>query len=80
MTLTPEEPEEEESHIDRRKKYNALIAGGMNDKTATEKVWPKTTAGRLQNVKEKAEKDAKEAEAKEAGKQNKDAGKQKKEE
>ncbi len=58
-----EEPEEEETHLDRRKKYNELVAGGMRDKEATEKVWPRTTAGMVQNAKEKADKLKKEAPA-----------------
>ena len=63
MTLGEEKPEEE-SHFDRRRKYNELMAGGMSDKEAKEKVWPTKRATTLQNAKEKAEKEAGEAKGK----------------
>ena len=53
-----EEEADEETHIDRRKKYKDLVAGGMSDKTAKESVWPSTTAGIMKNAKEKADKKA----------------------
>ncbi len=58
MTLGEEKPEEE-THLDRRKKYNELIASGMTDKAASEKVWPTLTSTMVKNAKEKAEKEAK---------------------
>ncbi len=59
MALAEEEPDEE-THIDRRKKYKDLVAGGMNDKNAMESVWPSTTAGIMKNAKEKSDKKKKE--------------------
>ena len=62
MTLTTEKlGEEGETHLDRRRKYNELMAGGMSDKDANEKVWPTKRATTLQNAKEKADKEAKNA-------------------
>jgi len=60
MALAPENSaEKEETHFDRRRKYDSLIAGGMSDKEAKEKVWPTKRATTLQNAKEKAERLAK---------------------
>lgn len=56
MSLTEEKEEDGETHLDRRKKYNDLVAGGMRDKEASESVWPSTTAGLVKNAKERADK------------------------
>jgi|GEM_PF-1579716 len=61
--------EVEETHLDRLKKYRALVAGGMLDKDATEKVWPSTTANMVKNAKEKSDK--KDADKATAGKNDK---------
>jgi len=58
VAIDKEEPEDEETHIDRKKKYVAFVAGGMSDKLAMEKVWPTTTEGMERNAKERAEKKA----------------------
>ena len=63
MALAEEKPEVEETHLDRRRKYNELVAGGMRDKDASEKVWPTKRATTLKNAEEKAEKEAKEESA-----------------
>jgi len=54
--MEAEKEEPEETHFDRRKKYRELVAGGMTDKEATEKVWPTSAATIAKNVKEKADK------------------------
>lgn len=54
-----DEPEVEETHFDRRKKYRDFVKGGMTDKEATEKVWPTSAATIAKNVKEKKDKDEK---------------------
>lgn len=51
-----DEEKAEETHLDRRKKYNKLMAGGMTDKQAVEEVWPTTSAGLAKNVKDKEDK------------------------
>lgn len=64
--MTEEKKEEpEETHFDRRRKYRELVAGGMTDKEATEKVWPTSAATIAKNVKEKKDKDEKDKEKKE---------------
>jgi hypothetical protein len=57
MVLAEDEPDGE-THLDRRKKYKDLVAGGMSDKIATEEVWPSTTVGMVKNAKEAADKKA----------------------
>jgi hypothetical protein len=59
--MLAEDKPDEETHIDRKKKYKELVAGGMSDKAATEKVWPSMTSTIVKNAKEKADKEAKEA-------------------
>lgn len=53
------EPEAEETHFDRKKKYRELVATGVGDKEAVEAVWPSSSARIAKNAKDKA--DAKEA-------------------
>ncbi|MCX6772450.1 MAG: hypothetical protein NTV88_01620 [Candidatus Micrarchaeota archaeon] len=64
MVDDKEEPEVEETHFDRRKKYKAFVAGGMSDKQASETVWPTSAATMTKNAKDKKEKDAKEGKEK----------------
>ncbi len=53
MENTNEEPEE--TSTDRRMKYKKLMAGGMSDKVAMEKVWPTSAASIAKNKKDKEE-------------------------
>ena len=48
-----EEPEVEETHFDRRRKYRELIAKGVGDKEAVEAVWPSSSARIAKNAKDK---------------------------
>ena len=57
LTMADEKEEPEETHFDRRRKYRELVAGGMTDKEATEKVWPTSAATMAKNAKEKSDKD-----------------------
>jgi hypothetical protein len=71
-----EDEPEEESARDRLLKYRALIASGMQDNEAKERVWPATTAGYKRNEKEKADEKADKkdkADKKEAADQEKKA-------
>ena len=45
----------DESYLERRGKYKALVAGGMSDKDAKEQIWPSTTAGILRQARERDE-------------------------
>ena len=56
----------EETEQERRNKYRKLRADGVQDNIARETVWPSTTVGRDRNIKEKADKDEKDAKQKEA--------------
>ncbi len=62
--MANEDMEEEETHIDRLKKYRELIKSGIRDKEANEMVWPTTTANVLRNAKVKADKEQKAEDAK----------------
>lgn len=64
--MAEEAIEEEETHIDRLKKYRELIKSGVRDKEANELVWPTTTANVLKNAKAKADRDQKDADDKTA--------------
>ena len=61
-----EEPEIEETHFDRKKKYRELIAKGVGDKEAVEAVWPSSSARIAKNAKDKEDADAKAKDEKEA--------------
>ncbi|MFA4982776.1 MAG: hypothetical protein WC588_01025 [Candidatus Micrarchaeia archaeon] len=41
------------AYLERRGKYKALVAGGMSDKDAKERIWPSTAAGILRQAKER---------------------------
>ncbi|VVB99598.1 Uncharacterised protein [uncultured archaeon] len=60
-----DEPEIEETHFDRKRKYRELIAKGVGDKEAVEAVWPSSSARIAQNAKDKADGKAAEKKKKE---------------
>ena len=49
----------EETSTDRRMRYKKLVAGGMRDRQAMEKVWPTSDASIAKNKKDKEDKENK---------------------
>lgn len=64
--MMEEDEKDEETHFDRRKNYRALIASGVSDSIAKEKVWPSTSAGMVKKAKEASDRKEQEGSKKSA--------------